>query len=54
MINRIVGTGKKGSTGVGGDPLNAELNRPHGVTIGPDGVLYITDSYNNRILKVVP
>ena len=54
MINRIAGTGKKGSAGVGGDPLKAELNRPHGVTIGPEGALYITDSYNNRILKVVP
>jgi glucose/arabinose dehydrogenase len=29
------------------------LNRPHGVTVHRDGTLYITDSYNNRVLKIV-
>jgi hypothetical protein len=49
---RVAGTGKKGAAGLGGDPLACELNRPHGVTIGPDGQLYITDSYNDRILRI--
>jgi hypothetical protein len=53
-ITRVAGTGKKGSEGIGGDPLSAQLARPHGVTIGPDGHLYITDSYNDRILRIVP
>ncbi len=53
-ITRIAGTGKKGATGVGGDPLACELARPHGVTIAPDGKLIITDSYNNRVLRIVP
>ncbi len=53
-IERVAGTGKKGAQGVGGDPLNCELARPHGVTIHPQtGELFITDSYNNRILKIV-
>lgn len=53
-IVRIAGTGKKGAAGVGGDPLRCELNRPHGVVVHPQtGELYITDSYNNRILKIV-
>jgi len=53
-IERIAGTGKKGSAGVGGDPRQCELARPHGVTIHPQsGDLYITDSYNNRVLKIV-
>jgi sugar lactone lactonase YvrE len=51
-ILRVAGTGKKGAAGLGGDPLACELNRPHGVTIGPDGLLYITDSYNDRILRI--
>lgn len=52
-IERIAGTGKKGSAGVGGDPRQCELSRPHGVTIHPaTGQLFITDSYNNRILKI--
>jgi len=53
QITRVAGTGKAGAAGLGGDPLQCELRRPHGVTIGPDGALYITDSYNDRILKIV-
>lgn len=53
-IERIAGTGKQGSAGVGGDPRQCQLSRPHGVAIKPDsGDLYITDSYNNRVLKIV-
>lgn len=52
-IERVAGTGVAGSKGVGGDPLKCQLNRPHGVTVHPQsGELYITDSYNNRVLKI--
>ena len=30
------------------------LRRPHGVTVARDGTLFITDSYNDRVLKIVP
>jgi streptogramin lyase len=53
LITRVAGTGKAGTAGLDGDPLQCELRRPHGVTVGPDGALYITDSYNDRILKIV-
>ena len=53
-IARVAGTGRQGSAGLGGDPLACELARPHGVTVARDGTLYITDSYNDRILKIVP
>jgi DNA-binding beta-propeller fold protein YncE len=53
-IERVAGTGKKGSAGVGGAPQACELARPHGVTVHPaSGELYITDSYNDRILRIV-
>jgi DNA-binding beta-propeller fold protein YncE len=52
-ILRIAGTGKKGTAGLNGPPEQCELSRPHGVTIHRDGTLFITDSYNNRILKIV-
>lgn len=53
LITRIAGTGKKGASGAGGDPLQCELVRPHGVTIHPQTKeLWITDSYNDRILKL--
>ena len=53
-IARVAGTGRQGSAGLGGDPLACELARPHGVTIARDGTLYVTDSYNDRILKIIP
>ena len=51
-IIRIAGTGKQGRGVLGGSPLECELARPHGVTVHRDGTLYITDSYNNRILRI--
>ncbi len=51
-IVRIAGTGKQGKGVLGGSPLDCELARPHGVTVHRDGTLYITDSYNNRILRI--
>jgi DNA-binding beta-propeller fold protein YncE len=52
-ILRVAGTGEKGSAGLDGPPEKCQLHRPHGVTVHRDGTLFITDSYNNRILKIV-
>lgn len=52
-ILRVAGTGKKGTAGLGGPPEQCELARPHGVTVRSDGTLFITDSYNDRILKIM-
>lgn len=51
-LTRVAGTGKQGRGALGGSPLECELARPHGVTVHRDGTLYITDSYNNRILRI--
>jgi sugar lactone lactonase YvrE len=53
-ITRVVGTGREGAAGVGGPPLEAELSRPHGVLVGPEGQLYVSDSGNGRILRIEP
>lgn len=53
-IVRVAGTGKKGSEGIGGPPEKAEVSRPHGVYSDPAGVIWIVDSYNDRVLKIVP
>ncbi len=53
-IVRVAGTGKKGTTGLDGPPEKAELNQPHGVFVTENGEIYIADSSNNRILKIVP
>lgn len=51
-VVHIAGSGAKGSDGLGGDPRKCQLARPHGVTIAPDGTLYIADSYNDRVVKI--
>jgi sugar lactone lactonase YvrE len=53
-IQAVAGTGHKGTSGLGGPPREAELNQPHGVTVGPQEIIYLSDSSNNRILKIVP
>jgi streptogramin lyase len=52
ITTTIAGTGAKGSKVVEDDPLRTELNRPHGVFVNRAGELYISDSYNHRILKM--
>lgn len=51
-IHGLAGTGRKGTAGLGGPPEAAELNQPHGVSVGPGGIIYIADSSNNRILRI--
>lgn len=52
-ISRIAGTGNKGSAGAGGPPLSVELSSPHGVHVHADGTLYVVDTGNDRVLKLV-
>jgi len=49
---RIAGTGKKGASGTGGDPLQVSFNEPHGVQFDRDGRLYIVDSLNHRVFRL--
>jgi sugar lactone lactonase YvrE len=48
----IVGTGVAGLHIDAADALKTEVNRPHGVYVHSDGALYVTDSYNHRVLRV--
>jgi DNA-binding beta-propeller fold protein YncE len=52
-IVRVAGSGKKGTGGLDGPPLAVELDQPHGVYLHPSGELYIVDSSNHRVLKIV-
>lgn len=51
-ILTALGTGERGD-GPDGDPLKCKLARPHGVLVGPDGEIYVADSENHRIRKLV-
>jgi sugar lactone lactonase YvrE len=50
LIERIAGLPLKASDGVGKTLLETGLRRPHGVRVGPDGRLYVCDTYNHRVL----
>jgi hypothetical protein len=52
IITTVLGTGVKGS-GPDGDPLQCQLNRPHGVLFA-NGVLYVSDSESHRIRILKP
>jgi sugar lactone lactonase YvrE len=50
----VVGTGRRGCGSAGGRPTATDLDQPHGVAVDRDGVLYVSDSLNHRILKIEP
>jgi len=51
-IMTVVGDGAAGFAGDGADAERCELNRPSGVTFGPDGAMWISDTFNNRVRRV--
>jgi DNA-binding beta-propeller fold protein YncE len=51
-LTRLIGTGVKGSAGVGRSALEVQLDRPHGVYVDRDGALLVSDSDNHRVLRV--
>jgi DNA-binding beta-propeller fold protein YncE len=54
VIERVAGIGTAGASGVDGDPLKVQLKRPHGASPHPiTDEIYIADSDNNRVLKIV-
>jgi len=53
-ITTVAGNGTFGLAGDGGAATSAELALPYAVAVDPGGVIYIGDSYNNRIRVVYP
>lgn len=44
--------GVRGFAGDGGPPTEAQLNRPYGIEIDPQGNVWIADTYNHRLRMV--
>jgi sugar lactone lactonase YvrE len=51
-ITTVAGNGICGDGGDNGPALAASLCNPRAVAVGPDGSLYIADTFNNRIRRV--
>lgn len=53
VVTTVAGAGPqhRGGSGDGGPATQAELDRPHGICIGPDGTVYIGDTLNHRVRR---
>jgi len=54
IISTVAGNGEGKFAGDGGPAPEASLYKPWGLEFGPDGSLYIADSWNNRVRKIDP
>ncbi len=52
VIETFAGTGKSGFSGDGGSADRAQISGPFGVVRGPDGAIYICDTFNHAIRRV--
>jgi sugar lactone lactonase YvrE len=52
MIETIAGNGVEGYSGDGGPALQASFNQPLDIELGPDGRLYVADTFNNAIRAI--
>lgn len=53
-ITTIAGSGSSGFSGDGGLAVDAQLRYPYGLTVSPDGTIFIADYGNTRVRKVDP
>jgi glucose/arabinose dehydrogenase len=53
IISTVAGSGVNGYSGDEGPALEASLSEPSSVAVGPDGAIYIADSANDRVRRVV-
>ena len=52
MVTTIAGTGVPGDSGDGGPAIDAMINYPEDMELGPDGKLYFADANNNRVRRI--
>jgi len=52
IIDTVAGTGVRGFSGDGAVAAEAQLDRPYGLEVAPNGDVYVADTHNHRIRKV--
>lgn len=53
-ITTLAGTGSKGTSGDNGPATEATFNGMHSLAVGPEGIVYLADTWNNRVRTYVP
>ena len=53
-VQTVAGVGTRGFSGDESPALDAELNRPFGISVDAEGRLYVADTFNHRIRIVFP
>ena len=51
-VHHVAATGKQGFTGNGGPALDATLSGPKGLSVGPDGNVYLADTESHSIRMI--
>ena len=56
VISTVAGIGPdhRGGAGDHGPATKAQLDRPHGICVAPDGAIFIGDTNNHRVRRIVP
>jgi sugar lactone lactonase YvrE len=52
VIRTMAGTNQRGFSGDGGSAVSAAFDQPRSTTVGPDGTVYISDTFNHRVRRV--
>jgi len=54
VIRTVAGTNTRGFSGDGGSATSAAFDQPRAAAVGPDGSVYIADTFNHRVRRVDP